>query len=426
MLDNKNDEFLIFDDDDEMIFELTADDKTLDELLAERELTFEQAFGLAERYISDYKDLLDELNLSGLSRGRLWAEFVRSCKMEMTEQKRKLLCVLLTGGWLLESDYVEDDFEDYGDYQTAVVRAWLDASHKGETLSYTLQKRREKRAEYQEILERFSEVGKPKKLPQIDNDHHCAIFNLLCDDEYRHENAKLDNLKQNVINIQAVISMYPELGMIAPLVYFRIYCKNNNKLYREDYVPTVNNLFNYQKYSFIDNGKNFKQYAKYFKLYLDLFGVFSDADTWLCEQGFLFCSNLAEWGVEHIEISENLPLTDLVLVNDYKPSIYDDSSLENPFWHDENVFTTQLWDWQEKHKLLDSAAEEAVQKITFDELETFLADTNRFCEDLLQKSVLNDRVTQNTYNIARALLMARIEGRFDELLAEEIAELTSK
>ena len=31
MLDNKNDEFLISDDDDEIIFELTADDKTFDE-----------------------------------------------------------------------------------------------------------------------------------------------------------------------------------------------------------------------------------------------------------------------------------------------------------------------------------------------------------------------------------------------------------
>ena len=426
MLDNNNYEFLIFDDDDEMIFELTADDKTLDELLAERELTFEQAFGLAKKYISDYNNLLDELNLSGLSRGKLWVEFIRSCKSEMTVQKRMLLCVLLTGGWLLESDYVEDDFEDYGDYQATVIRAWLDASHDGETLSYTLQKRREKRAEFQEILDKLSKVGKPKKLPQPDNDDHCAVFNLLCGDEYCHENAKLDSLKQNAANIQAVISMYPVLEMIAPLVYFRIYCKNNNKLFCEDYVPTVNNLFNYQKYSFIDNGKNFKQYTKYFKLYLDLFSVFPNADTWLCEQGFLACSNLAEWGAEHIEISENLPTTDLTLVNDYRPSIYDNSSLENPFWHDENVFTTQLWDWQVQHHLLDSAAAEAVKNITFDELETFLADTNRFCEDLIQKSVLNDRVTQKTYNIARALLMARIEGRFDELLAGEISNLVSK
>lgn len=423
MRDDKNEEFIIFDDDDEMIFELTADDKTLDELLAERELTFEQAFGMAQKYISDYNDLLDELNLSELSQGHIWAEFIRSCMTEMTDKKRKLLCVLLTGGWLLESDYVEDDFEDYGDYQATVVMAWLDASHEEEALSYTLQKRREKRAEFQEILVKLSEVGKPKKLPQINNDKYCAVFNLLCDDEYRHEKADLVQFKQNIANIQAVISMYPELEKIAPLVYFRIYCKNNNKLFREDYVPTVNNLFNYQKYSFIDNGKNFKQYAKYFKLYLDLFDVFPNADTWLCEQGFLACSNLAEWGVEHIDLSENLPLTDLTLVNDYNPSIYDFADLENPFWHDENIFTTQLREWQEKHDTLDSAAAEAVEKITFDELETFLADTNRFCEKLLQESILNERVTTKTYNIARALLMARIEGRFDELLTVEITEL---
>ena len=133
------------------------------------------------------------------------------------------------GGWLLESDYVEDDFEDYGDYQAIVVRAWLDASHEEETLSYTLQKRREKRAEFQEILVKLSEIGKPKKLTQTDGDECCAVFNLLCNDEYRHENAKLDTLKQNVANIRAVISMHPALEMIAPLVYFRsphrILCK---------------------------------------------------------------------------------------------------------------------------------------------------------------------------------------------------------
>lgn len=422
MFGDSIDELYAFDEEGEMMYGLSSDEKTLDELLAERELTFEQALSSSKKYIRNYNALLDELGLSGLSRGNLWAEFIRSCKKEMTGRNLKLLCILLTGGWLIEGGHDEDD----EDYEADIIRAWLNVSHEEEALLYALQKRREKRAEFQAVLEKISNVGKPKKLPQ-NGDEYCAVFNLLCDDEYRHEKVDFVQLKQNVINIQAVISMYPELEKIAPLVYFRVYCKNNDKLYKKEYyVPTVNNLFNYQKYSFIDNGKNFKQYAKYFKLYLDLFGVFPNADTWLCEQGFLACSNLAEWGAEHIEISENLPVTDLTFVNDYSPGIYDNSSEENPFWHDENIKTNQLWEWQKQYHLLDFAAEEAAESITFDELENFLSDTNRFCEELLRKSILNDRVTAKTYNIARALLMARIEGRFDELLAGEIAELVSK
>lgn len=411
MLDDKIDEFYIFDEDDEMIYDLTADEKTLDELLAERELTFEQALESAKRYIADYNAMLSEQNLSGLSRGKLWAQFIRSCKQNITEQKRRLLCILLTGGWLLEGNH--DDNE-------AVVRAWLGADFNEETLVSELRKRREKSAEFNEILARLSEIGKPKKIPETGDDY-CAVFNLLCCDEYRHEDAKPDILKQNVINIQGVISLYPELEKLAPLVYFRIYCKNNNKLYNEDYVPTVKNLFNCKEYNLSDNGKNFKQYTKYFKLYLDLLDVFPNADKRLCEQGFLACSNLAEWGVEHIEISDDLPLTNRAIVDAYKPSIYDDSYEENPFWHDENISFYQLLEWQEQNPLLNSRVVKAVENITFGELETFLADTNHYCENVLQTSELRDIITARTYNIARALLMAQIEYRFDELLTDEIA-----
>ena len=52
-------------------------------------------------------------------------------------------------------------------------------------------------------------LTKPKKLPQTANDDHCAVFNLLCSDEYRHEKADKVHLKQNVANIQTVISKYP-------------------------------------------------------------------------------------------------------------------------------------------------------------------------------------------------------------------------
>lgn len=396
---------------DMMIDELPS----LQELLDTNNTTAEDALTAGRLYRRSYNELLAKLSLDKLPKPQMWVEFIKGCKAEMTEDRRQLLVYLLAGGAFLTEEY--DDDEDF-------ISAWLDTAATHRELYEELDIRRRKTAEFTVLAERISATPQPKIFPE--SDEYPAVFNLLCTEDHAPENADLRILADNLTCIDSMINSVEGLSAAAPLVYFSIYAHNRRKLYEKaDYIPTIKNLFNRHDYSIsADNGKNFDQYTLYIKLYLELKKCFPDADHDLCDMGFIYCSNLAEWSENNLSTDDDISLTDKGLVELFAPMCMQNGMLDNSFWHNENVDIDTLMTWQERYTVLRGRAEKAASTIEFSELADFYADSELYLNNLFNESGFADKIKPEQFNIARALLMAEIEKKFDNLLTSELAEVT--
>lgn len=402
--------------DEEYIDKMIAEEPTIEELLGCAGMTAEDALAAAKLYRRRYRELLEANGLSELRKPLLWVKFINGCKKNMTDDRYELLIYLLAGGSLLTDEY--ESAED-------LMWAWLKTSESQRRLAEQLKVRREKAAEFDALRKRLSKAAQPKNYPV---DGECsAAFVLLCRDEYAPAGADLHILSDNVTCIDRIISS-ADLMPAAPLVYFRLYSKNRRKLYEKpDYMPTLKTLLGHENYETEhDNGKNFNQYELYIRLYLDLKKCFPDADHALCDAGFTACSNLADWCWENIDQTDDMPITDRALIEKHCPMLFENPWEDLGFWHDESVTIEQLWNWQEKTTVVRALAKKASAVISFNELEGFAAAPADFLEKLFSGSGIGGRIRPEQFLAARALLMAEIVTRFEELLVMELTELISK
>lgn len=331
----------------------------------------------------------------------------------MTDKSRILLSYLLAGGNIL-SELSEPE---------ELVAAWLDISERQKIIHAELIRRSQKRTEFAVISEQLSTL----RQPVVDaEDFPNPVFNLLCSEGYA-DGADIDTLKYNLDLINSLINAVPELKPLSPLVYFQVYVRNRKKLlYKQDFVPTLKNLFNREEYSIdADNGKNFDRYAEYCVLYLDLKKCFPEADELLCDTGFLACSNLADWCYENTELPEGFPLTDYAFVSECHTMLFAQGMGDVPFWAQEGVSYDDIVSLKERYTALDRLAEKSAQRIDFTQLDRFLTDGNAFCSELMEQSGMLEKLRPNQLSAARALLMFAVQARLEEELVLQLSRVIS-
>lgn len=398
----------ILDELDRMI-----DDISLEDRLCAAEMVPEDALAAAGLCVRAYKGLYEKLSIPAAPQHLMWREFLRVCEGGMTDDSRLLLSYLLAGGSVL-SELSEPE---------ELIAAWLDISERQKKIHAELNLRREKRAQFAAIKEQFSAL----RQPTVDaEDFPNPVFNLLCSEDYA-EGAEIDTLKYNLDLINALINAFPVLKPLSPLVYFQVYVRSRKKLLqKQDFVPTVKNLFNREEYSIgADNGKNYDRYAEYCVLYLDLKKCFPEADEPLCDAGFLACSNLADWCYENAEVPEDFPLTDYAYVSECHTMLFAEGMGDVPFWAQECVSYEDIVLLKEKYTALDRLAERAAQRVGFLQLDRFLNDGSVFCSELLEESGMLEKLRPDQLPAARALVMFAVQTRLEEELVLQLARVVS-
>lgn len=396
----------ILDEIDRMIDDISFEDR-----LCAAGITAGDALTAARFSVREYKALLGRLNIPAEPQHLMWREYLRAVESGMTDDSQLLLSYLLAGGNVLSENSEPEE----------LISAWLDISERQKKIQAELVLRREKRAEFTAISEQLSAL----RQPSVDaEDFPNPVFNLLCSEGYA-DGADIDTLKYNLDLINALIKAVPALKPLSPLVYFQVYMHNRKKLLvKQDFVPTLKNLFNREEYSIsADNGKNFDRYAEYCVMYLDLKKCFPEADEPLCDAGFLACSNLAEWCYENAELPDSFPLTDYAFVSECHTILFKDGMEEVPFWAQEGVSFEEIVLLKEKYSALDKLAEKAAQNVDFSQLDRFLKDGSAFCSELLEENGMLEKLRPNQLSAARALLMFAVQTRFEEELVVDLAHI---
>ncbi len=406
---------------DELILELGNEclpdfDKTLKEL----KITVNEVADLAAKDIAEHKRTAEEAGVTHFEKPMIWYDLVNLCKQELTESKLELLVWLMSGGEFA----IADSFANRNG-KRHIAQCWITWCVNISWLKEQLSLRRKKNAEFAEILRSVTHNKRNNAIKTSED--HLRVFRMLCDIGYADDCYKKENLQNNLECIDSLMSEHPCLLPIAPLVYFQMCVYKKKKLFTQDgYTPVLKNLFNRKEYIINrDNGKNFESYADYCELYIDLIDCFPQADKPLCDAGFIYCSNLADWCFAEAEDDGRIPLTAYGITEAMEITLFDNPSEDIPAWREMNVDVEQLWDWQEKYTEIKRAAENATANLNFSELPEFLRDSGGFLSRLFEGDFLAS-VKPKYFTEARHILLDEIIIRFYLLLDREIGGILAK
>ncbi|MGN0684121.1 MAG: hypothetical protein ACI4JY_10640 [Oscillospiraceae bacterium] len=404
---------------DDFVLDTLSEESSLDTLLLDCGLTYEQALSKMIEDAEYYKELAKRCGLTEdkFQAPFVWAEIVGLCKDEMTAERLEMLIWLMSGGRLCEKQDEELDENFY-------VWRWLGVRKRVLEFSEFFNGIAAKLPEFASVL---SEIERIKKTPSCTGDEaECEhVFAMLCDNSFVYDNADLEILRNNLIALSELISAHKFLEKLKPLVFFQAYVKHTKKLFfKSDFIPNLKKLFERKEYSIgHDNGKNYKQFAEYCDLYVRMKSCFPNADYTLCDAGFLYCSNLADWyyslgamGYE-CDIQEGIPFTIEAAVCEMCVSCFDEP-LSLDFIGNSELFESQ----RAKYPVLQRKAEKAAEAIRFDELREFAEDSVGFCEKLFTEEYAVS-VNAGNHDAAWGILVRAVERKFDELLENEIISI---
>lgn len=251
-----------------------------------------------------------------------------------------------------------------------------------------------------------------------ENKSECErVFALLCENGFAESGDKSEIFRYNLAALSGLISANDFFDKIKPLVYFQTLVNHKKKmLSRSGFSPNFKKLFNRKDYLIDeDNGKSYKQFAEYCDLYVRLKSCFPNVDSGLCDMGFLYCSNLADWyhslgwrGYE-CDIPDGIPFTIEAAVREMFVTCFDEPSGN----------CEMLEKWRRKYSTLHEKAESAVECIRFEDLREFSESRAKFCERFFTGEFM-EYVNVENHDAAWGLLIRAAELRFDELLEEEI------
>jgi len=398
-------EFHEFDELDEVASEYFP---SLEERLAARVLTREQALELALQNLSEYPTLAKKCGLIYWNKPYIWTDLISLCRQEISPVRLKLLIWLCVDGRLIKPG--SDD---------ELISGWITCTKRSAKLTEFLTERRKKNAQFHEIM-KLSQTAKQCGMSSSD-ERHLRVFNALCEMGYADGCSDRNILLNNLACIGGMITEFPFLEPIAPLVYYQVCVQNSRKLLEKpDCLPTLKNLFRYQEYNIThDNGKNNEQYLDYCEIFVVLKDCFPEADEPLCNAGFLQLSNLAEYCFEHAESGGRIPLTADGIAKTLPLCLFDVSSQEIPIWRNMELDKCDFFGLTKRYSVIWNTAEKAASKLLLTDISKFVEHGEELVADLLTGDI-SEIVRVSSLDIARKLLVYAVKCRFESLLCENV------
>ncbi|MDE7193160.1 MAG: hypothetical protein K2O14_04235 [Oscillospiraceae bacterium] len=401
-------------------------DLSAEEMLTERGLTREEALKKADEDEKEFRGLLEACGITETRLAPMWIKLVALCREQLTEERLALLLRLISGYEPTEifSEMEEDD----------IIARWLSKTEHLYNYIGEINMRKRNTDRWLSVL--FQAEKSRNNIKDIKSDNRfIRVFNMLCSKGYTGTVGNTEILRENLRNIAELIEGNPFLKAVEPLVYFRAFEKQSNRmLTKEDYIPNIRNIFNRTEYLSAkpDYDKEPNEYtvnekhnlrAYHCKLYIDIMECFPKADRELCDEGFLRCSDLSDWYYVYTEGGEKIPLSICGFVmNSLVRCIDPESSYEgsaNASWEQVYEYEREL-DMQGKG-VLDKHARrilKAIDGIKFDDLERYISDGAAFFNEIW--SGYSKNVKPQNYDVEQTILAQSIDSRFLELLVQEI------
>lgn len=419
--DKRDKSFDDIEDFDDFAIEILAE-KPLDELLSEHGLTREQALSEEEAERRYYNELANKLEIKSREFPWIWIELIDKCESDLYEDKIKLLLWLTAGGSFTDGT---DDELTAKENKDLLIRRHFGVKERVTELERHFESLREYIPKFAEILAKIDSIKKVKSGSTNKTDVD-QVFSVICDNGFDAKCGNTEVLHDNLLVVSLIIETHDFLKTIKPLIYFQVYVRQRNKLLNEDgFIPNLKSIFKYREYGIFDNNeKNFNQYAECCRLYILLKGCFSDADEKLCDTGFLYCSNLADWYHEigymdyRSEIPDGIPFTTYALIREMSVLCFDKSIYED------NI--EKLEKWRRQYRKLYIEAVNAVEDIRFKELGEFAELGEGYCQQFFNEDIKKCVKNEDQHKAAWGLLVYVTEKSFDELLALEICGIFDK
>ena len=401
---------------DDLMVELEQNEPTLDERLEQVGYTRIEAIAAANAEPIRRADLAKDFGIENLEMPYVWAELSEKC-VRMTDEKLGVILWLIAGGKLTKPDGLSED---------EMISNWLHAMQRTKEYEDLLNDYVRAVNAYYEIrfgMEDAKLQHPEKKTNKADSER---VLSLLCNGGYAEDCKNIKILRGNLELLSGIIGELSFLEPIKPLIYFQIYVHYKSKLFNNpDFVPNRKKILEEHKYNIAnDNGKNYAQYSVYCALYSNLKKLFPKADKTLCDAGFSFCSNLAEWwykiGAECYErdLDLDIPVPIDCILLEQCVTCFEESEISRTM----NISSEELLKWREANPMLCNNAERAVQEIKFSNLRAFADNSTEFCGKLFdQKQLEGDKHVD--HDIAWALFVRAVEERFDDLLEEELSAM---
>lgn len=398
---------------EDMLLEMETDEEIyLRKVLKMQGTSFEDELSKAVNEQDRISGLARKNGLQRFEMPYIWADLIPLCEEEPTAERVQILLWLMSGA-PLDNTEISDSKR---------VSVWLDYM---ETWDY-IKDFNAKITELASILNKLESASITYGNGRSDYE---KVFNLLCNKGYVENNTDKEILKRNLQDIEISTASIPFMEPIKPLVYYQAFVKYQKKICENDgFIPEIKNLFSSTEYNIAENnGKNYEQYAIYCELFSDLKRCFPEADKKLCDVGFMYLSNLAEWrwklgleGYRTDRMSTDIPMpVETIAMRSYtycfRDFPYEKTGIPLEFFLTPDDKFTELKD----------RAKGLVADVRFSELEEFSDDPMKYCSRSWDSGL--DVVTPpSAVNAAWAFIIEATIEEFDRLLTEKIIGFLSK
>lgn len=280
--------------------ELEADNFTsMEDILKEYKLTFEQAYENACRYRSDFFSLLKSHGIKSDIPEAILIDICKQMDVYKDEDILKIYCMAVTDKGLL--------FEKLANKEQ-IILLWLEQSRESKSLMAYLKNI----PVYKNIIETMSKSAVNNATEKIDLEEQANLYQMALQHGFIYKNGKNNTFLSNIGELIRLTNSNKFIKSAKPYVYSAVLSRKHKMMIeRADYSPNLQDVFKLKEYKIdTDNGKNFNTYQSYLELYEQLKRHYIDdteVDTGFSDYCFRILSNLSEWYYHNCEPNEDIP-----------------------------------------------------------------------------------------------------------------------
>ncbi len=254
-------------------------------------LTFQESLRKSKEYYWSFRGLLRHCNIDTTSKESIYFDICKLAEKSPTNDLLKLYCMVLT-----DTGFLMDNKNPMRTNQQNIL-AWLEQSKKFKKAYQYIKSQSVFENRLQKIvasLNNLDIIGKNVSFEPVEVTQLISQYDIYY--KYRNSNILLNNIE----NLIEILNSNDDFREISAYVCFAILTRKQSYISTHSgYTPNLKTIFKYEQYQIdIDNGKNFKNYLEYLKLYVELceyYSKYHGIDNKLSDYCFLKYSNLSDW-----------------------------------------------------------------------------------------------------------------------------------
>lgn len=283
----------------DLIDEAADEYQTIEDILREQQLTFQQAMTEANAFREKFFAVLGSKNIPADNISRIYCDIAGLTEHGQSDDVIFLYTALLTENGLL---FGTPDSEE----QT--VSLWLEQKERVDYLTQRIVNE----PEYCHRLNELRHYKPQSDSTEIDRQEQAMLYEMLIENTFLYKARKNNIFLQNLGELVRLVNANALYKQIKPYIYFAVLSRKHKLMMeREHYSPNIPKIFDYQAYSiYRDNNKNFDTYQSYLELYGQLRESYEgEIDGFMTDYCMANTSNLCQWFYENCEPDDVIPMS---------------------------------------------------------------------------------------------------------------------